>query len=230
MARTRVRGSQQLNADLIDLNDTPSSYTGSGDYLVRVKSTTDGIEFVDKDVILPPVSWVNEIFTSDGSQRVYTLSNTPNTSSIIITLEGMALSIGASNDYTVSGTTLTIDASVDLESGMKIDVSYVTADGVATPGLRNWFTVDEDYTAVNGDKMIIDATASLAIELPVSPSLSDEVYFLDGAGNFASNLPVVDRNGEKIMRLDENMTIDVDNAGFRLVYSGSAWGWLIFPA
>jgi len=230
MARTRVRGSQQLNADLIDLNDTPSSYTGSGDYLVRVKSTTDGIEFVDKDVILPPVSWVNEIFTSDGSQRVYTLSNTPNASSIIITLEGMALSIGASNDYTVSGTTLTIDASVDLESGMKIDVSYVTSDGIATPGLRNWFTVDEDYTAVNGDRMIIDATSSLEIELPVSPSLSDEVYFLDGPGDFATQLPVVNRNGEKIMRLDENMTIDVNNAGFRLVYSGSAWGWLIFPA
>jgi len=229
MARTRVRGSQQLNADLVDLNDTPSSYTGSGDYLVKVKNTTDGIEFVDKDTILPPVNWVNEIFTSNGTQRIYTLSNTPNTDSLIVTLEGMALSQGASNDYTISGTTLTIDNSVDLESGMKIDVNYVTADGIATPGLRNWFIVDENYSAVNGDRMIIDATSNLEITLPTSPSLSDEVSFMDGPGDFATSLPVIKRNGEKIMRLAEDMTIDVNDAAFKLVYSGSTWGWLIFP-
>jgi len=229
MARTRVRGSQQLNADLVDLNDTPSSYTGSGDYLVKVKSTTDGIEFVDKDTILPPVTWVNDIYTSDGSQRVYTLSSTPNTDSVIVTLEGMALSNGALNDYTISGTTLTLNASVPLESGMKIDVTYVSSDGIATPGLRNWFIVDENYSAVNGDRMILDATAGLEITLPTSPSLSDEVYFLDGPGNFASTLPVIKRNGEKIMRLSEDLIINVNNAGFRLVYSGSTWGWIIFP-
>jgi len=229
MARTRVRGSQQLNAELLDLNDTPSSYSGSGDYLVKVTNSADAIEFADKDTIFPPVAWVNEIFTSNGTQRVYTLSNTPLNGSIIITLEGMALSIGGSNDYTVSGTTLTIDNSVDLESGMKIDINYVTSDAIATPGLRNWFIVDEDYTAVNGDRIILDSTASMEVTLPAGPTLSDEVYFLDGPGNFSTSLPVIKRNSEKIMRLSEDMIIDVDDAGFRLVYSGSSWGWLIFP-
>jgi len=229
MARTRVRGSQQLNADLIDLNDTPSSYTGSGDYLVKVTSTVDGIEFVDKDTIIPPVTWVNEIFTSDGVTREYTLSNTPNTNSIIVTLEGMALSIGSSNDYTISGTTLTLDNSLSIESGMKIDVNYVTADGITTPGLRNWFIITEDYTAINGDRIIIDATSGLEVTLPVNPSLSDEIYFMDGNGDFSSTLPVIKRNGKNIMRLAEDLTINVDNAGFRLVYTNSTWGWLIYP-
>ena len=229
MARTRVRGSQQLNAELVDLNDTPSSYTGSGDYLVKVKSSIDGIEFVDKDTIIPPATWVNEIFTSDGSTRIYTLTNTPNTDSIIVTLEGMALSIGASNDYTVSGTTLTLDNSLSLESGMKIDVNYVTSDGIATPGLRNWFIITENYTAINGDRIVIDATSGLEVTLPVNPSLSDEVYFMDANGDFATTLPVIKRNGQNIMRLAEDLTIDVNNAGFRLVYTNSSWGWLIFP-
>jgi len=230
MARTKVRGSQQLNAELLDLNDTPSTYSGSSDYLVKVNNSANAIEFVDKDTIIPPVTWVNEIFTSDGTTRQYSLQYSPTSGSILVSLEGMSLSIGASNDYTISGTTLTLDNNVTLESGMKIDVNYVTTDGIATPGLRNWKIIDQNYSATNGDRLILDATAAMEVTLSATPILSDEIYFLDGPGNFATSQPVIKRNGNKIMRLSEDMTIDVNNAGFRLVYSGATWGWLIFPS
>jgi len=134
MARTKVRGSQQLNATFLDLTDTPVEYGTSAGFITVVNTAGTGIEFKDKNELLPPVEYYNEIFTSDGTTRIYSLQASPEVESVIVTLEGMALSQGGSNDYTVSGSTLTIDNSVVLESGMKIDVNYVALDTSATTG------------------------------------------------------------------------------------------------
>ena len=43
----------------------------------------------------------------------------------------------------------------------------------------------------------------------------------------ATNNITINRNGSKIQGLDENMIIDVDRAGFSLVYYNIANGWLL---
>ena len=135
MARTKVRGSQQLNANFVDLLDTPAAYTSSGEYLLRVNGSLTGVEFADKDAIFPPVQYYNQIWSSDGSTKVFALTVDPIDESMIVTLEGVALSEGGSNDWTVAGSTLTLDAGVELEVGMKIDVTYVGVDTSATTGV-----------------------------------------------------------------------------------------------
>jgi len=144
MARTRVRGSRQLNAQFLDLTDTPVEYGTSSGFLTVVNTAGTAIEFKDKNEILPPVNWYNQIFTSDGNQKVYTLTAVPEVESVLITLEGMALSYGAGNDYTISGDTLTLTAGVDLEAGMKIDVNYVSKDATATTGILEFGSVPAD--------------------------------------------------------------------------------------
>jgi len=134
MARTKVRGSQQLNATFLDLTDTPVEYGTSAGFITVVNNAGDALEFKDKNELLPPVEYYNDIITSDGSTRVHSLTTAPEVESVIVTLEGMALSYGAANDYTISGSTLTLNASVPLESGMKIDVTYVALDTTATTG------------------------------------------------------------------------------------------------
>lgn len=49
---TRALGSLAFGSGLafLDLSDTPSSYTGSGNYLVSVNSTADGLEFISSSV------------------------------------------------------------------------------------------------------------------------------------------------------------------------------------
>ncbi len=50
---TRALGSLAFNSSLtfLDLSDTPSTYTGSGSYLVSVNSTADGLEFISSSIL-----------------------------------------------------------------------------------------------------------------------------------------------------------------------------------
>src|SRR5262249_14411131 len=44
----------------VDLGDVPDSYTSKGTFLVRIKSTTDGVEFVDPATVIHISSFVSE--------------------------------------------------------------------------------------------------------------------------------------------------------------------------
>jgi len=158
MARTKVRGSRQLNAAFLDLTDTPVEYGTASGFLTVVNVGGTAMEFKDKNEILPPVNWYNQIFTSNGIQKVFTLTATPEVESVLITLEGMALSYGFGNDYTISGDTLTLNAGVDLEVGMKIDVNYVSKDASATTGIL-------EFGSVPPDQQVKGLTTSLQVDV-----------------------------------------------------------------
>ncbi len=179
MGRTKVRGSQQLNATFLDLTDTPVEYGTSAGFLTVVNSAGDAIEFKDKNEILPPVEYYNQIFTSDGSTKEFALTEDPIDESVIITLEGMALSIGGSNDYTISGSTLTLDASVDLEVGMKIDITYVAINTSATTGVLDISATPADLnvkgitTDVTVDENTVGFGAALHIDSDGNQIMAD---------------------------------------------------------
>lgn len=67
-------------------------------------------------------------------------------------------------------------------------------------------------------------TAGLTLTLPSSPGVGDWVAVQDSS---ASDAVVIGRNGEKIMGLAEDLTIDLSNVGMRLVYVGATLGWII---
>jgi hypothetical protein len=67
-------------------------------------------------------------------------------------------------------------------------------------------------------------TASLTLTLPASPATGDVI----GVSNLSGTITaVVGRNGNKIMNVAEDMTIDTVNSGFTLIYSGATYGWII---
>ena len=83
-------------------------------------------------------------------------------------------------------------------------------------------------TVVSNDRIFVDTSSATAtVRLPASPLLGDEIQFLDLTGTFDTNILTVDRNGLKIMGLTEDMTVNVKNAGFSLVYTGVTYGWKI---
>jgi len=228
MAITKVRG-EQLNAELLDLNDTPSSYSGMGSRLVIVKAAEDGIDFDTVGNVVPTVTWVNDIYTSNGTLRQYTLSFTPQASSISIDLEGMALTEGASNDWTISGKVLTLTGGVPIENGMKIDVHYVTGDQQYGSGMPDWVIVDSGPTAlVTWSRYMLDSSGgTFTINLPATPTKSDTIHLMDYTGNAAANNITVGRNGSNIMGVADDLVIDTDDANFSLVYSDATNGWRI---
>ena len=67
-------------------------------------------------------------------------------------------------------------------------------------------------------------TASLTLTLPASPTTGAQIAVSNLSGTTTA---VIGRNGEKIMNLSEDMTVDVVGAGLTLVYSGASYGWVI---
>ena len=73
--------------------------------------------------------------------------------------------------------------------------------------------------------LVNTSAAECTIQLPSAPLTGDAVTFLDLNGTFSTNKLTVDRNGNEIMNLAENMTAETDHAAFTLVYTGAANGW-----
>jgi len=67
------------------------------------------------------------------------------------------------------------------------------------------------------------ATADLTLTLPSSPSVGDVVGFQNSSG---VETCVIARNGENILSLAEDLTVDALNVSIRLQYSGSSAGWV----
>ena len=116
------------------------------------------------------------------------------------TLNGVSIALGD---------TTTISAGTDWQSEIVADGSTVT-------------------TAVASEGYFINTTsATHTINLPGSPSLGDEVTFVDAAGTFDTNNLTVARNGEPIQGSAADLTVSVERAGFTLVYLNVTQGWLL---
>ena len=81
--------------------------------------------------------------------------------------------------------------------------------------------ITTNTTALKGKTYIINNTLNLT--LPITPTVGDIV----GIINRSYVNSYVLRNGEKIMGLAEDMMLNLENASFKLKYSGSTLGWLI---
>jgi hypothetical protein len=107
---------------------------------------------------------------------------------------------------------------------------FLTTDGtnwfeLQTQG-SDWLTKTNTYTAFAGDKIFADTSSTaFTITLPASPSVGDEVRFLDLANTFDSNNLTVARNSQKIDGATSDLTVATEGAAFALVYSGATYGW-----
>ena len=107
---------------------------------------------------------------------------------------------------------------------------FLSTDGtnwyeIQTQG-SDWLTKTGTYTAFAGDKIFANTTGgAFTITLPASPTIGDEVRFVDLANNFDTNNLTVGRNSEKIDGATSDLTVATEGAAFALVYSGSTYGW-----
>lgn len=76
------------------------------------------------------VAFTTDQFTGNGSTKVFTLTGTPLSGSISVTINGQVQENGGQADYTLSGTTLTFNATP--ASGARISFRYATATGSGT--------------------------------------------------------------------------------------------------
>lgn len=126
---------------------------------------------------------------------------------------------------TVSGTGVAIPiASKNLLYSNGTNVSLgIRHKGYVTPGAT--------YTTVNGDQVLVDTSgggigAPVTINLPASPSVGDEVHFIDSGNNLASNNLTIGRNGSNILGSTSDLTVSTNSVAFTLVYVNATRGWI----
>jgi len=107
---------------------------------------------------------------------------------------------------------------------------FLSTDGtnwfeIQTQG-SDWLTKTGTYTAFAGDKIFANTSGgAFTITLPASPTVGDEIRFVDVNNTFDTNNLTVGRNSEKIDGTTADLTVATEGAAFALVYSGSSFGW-----
>jgi len=84
------------------------------------------------------------------------------------------------------------------------------------------------FNATAGEGYFVNTTsAAITATLPASPTLGDEVVFVDYAGTFDTNNLTVARNGNPIQGSATDLTVSVESSGFTLVFVDATRGWLL---
>lgn len=77
--------------------------------------------------------------------------------------------------------------------------------------------------------MVDTSSSAYTVTLPATPANGDYVEIFDRANSFGTNNLTIDRNGNKIESLTENLTGNVNGAAFKLAYADSTTGWQVIP-
>ena len=164
-----------------------------------------------------------------------------------LTFDGSNLTIGAQGDLRLADTTggeyvgLQAPTSVSASYTLTFPAATGTADQIlVTDGSGNLSFVDNSggtswqavkttgFTAVAGEGYFINTTGgAFTMTLPLSPTIGDEVAFIDYAGTFDTNNLTIGRNSENIQGSAADLTVSVERAANTLVYTDGTQGWLL---
>ena len=151
----------------------------------------------------------------DSAERVFVVEDATNRSSSLYTLTVKTVS-GTGVTLPVGSTNLVYSDGTNINLGIR-DKGYVT------PGAT--------YTTVNGDQVLVDTSGGgiggpVTINLPASPSIGNEVHFIDSGNNLASNNLTIGRNGSNILGSASDLVVSTNTAAFTLVYVNATRGWV----
>ena len=122
---------------------------------------------------------------------------------------------------------LTIDAA--WSAGGNLNTARRDLAGCGTKSLALGFGgLETGTTASAGNGYFCNTTGgAFTLTLPSSPTIGDEVSFVDYAGTFDTNNLTIGRNSEKINGATADLTVATERAANTLVYTDGTQGWLL---
>ncbi|MDB0041519.1 hypothetical protein N9F16_00365 [bacterium] len=161
------------------------------------------------------------------SSSVATLSGSASTSRnlLISNISGSSTLPISNLSASLTTTDQIISSSIAALSGSASDARNLLGGGGASDYTSVYVTVD---TTATSDKLYVFTSATtVTLTLPLSPSNGDSLYVSNRSG---IDTNVVARNGELIMGLAQDVTLDVSQASFKLTYAAGSQGWVITGA
>ena len=170
------------------------------------------------------------ITTSGAHDLVLDTNSGTNSGSITITDAAngnIAITPNGSGNIVLDGLTFpNADGSADtfLKTNGSGTLSFAEVSGGTS-----WQAVKTSgFTAVAGEGYFINTTSgAITMTLPSSPTIGDEIAFIDYAGTFDTNNLTVGRNSEKINGSAADLTVATERAANTLVYTDGTQGWLL---
>lgn len=83
------------------------------------------------------------------------------------------------------------------------------------------------YQAFAKDRLMVVPVATQVITLPPGPARGDVVEIIDIAGTAATTNFTVNRSGERINGLLENLLFNVNGRAIKLLYTNTTYGWRV---
>ena len=124
-------------------------------------------------------------------------------------------------NWTPAVSAVRFDIAQTLTAGQKAQARANAGARAATESVQ---VISTNTTAVASRTYVF--TASLTLTLPASPAPGDWVPFSNRSGTLTC---VIARNGQNIMGLAQDMTVDSLNAGMTLTFADATRGWVLAP-
>jgi len=150
--------------------------------------------------------------TADVAGTAFVLANPVGVTENVVTPNA-----GATNDNIVSGLISAVNLSSEPITATGTTSITLTADVAGTAFTD---TVSNNLTQGN---TVLNNIGNFTITLPLTPNANDIVSIIDNTSNFGNNALTISRNGNTIMGLAEDLTVDVTDISFRLIFNGTDW-------
>ena len=169
--------------------------------------------------------------TSSGAHNLILDTNSGTNSGVITIVDGangnITITPNGSGNIVLDGLTFP-NADRSADTFLKTNGSG-TLSFAEVSGGTSWQAVKTSgFTAVAGEGYFINTTSgAITMTLPSSPTIGDEIAFIDYAGTFDTNNLTVGRNSEKINGSAADLTVATERAANTLVYTDGTQGWLL---
>ena len=176
--------------------------------------------------------------TANGKNLYYKLTGTL-TAARTVTMPDGAERVFIVEDATArSASNYTLTVKTVSGTGLALPVGSTTvlySDGTNITGklqTKGYYTTPSTtYNSVNGDQLLINTSGSgvgapITVNLPASPSIGNEIHFIDSGNAFASNNLTIGRNSSNILGSASNLVVSANGAAFTLVFVNATRGWI----